>query len=315
MTLPTDLTERVLDVLDDPRVTGLVVMPGAARQPQGDGVSCDVAREGATELLARLEAVGVTDHGTLSLETVDAAPNRRARSAEHEAFGAPDDGVVWPIVEEQASEGARRSWSFFVFLSLATTLAAIAVVLDSSILVVGAMVLGPEFAPVMSLAVAVVLRRPVLARRALVLLVTGLAVAVVVTLVLSLLARGAGWVTLDDVLAPRPQTDFIWHPDRWSFVVAVLAGVAGVLSLTSGRGNVLVGVFISVTTVPAAGNLGLGLAFLNGSEITGSAAQLGLNLSGMVVAGVSTLLVQRWSGRVIGRRRSSRLRATEPAGS
>ena len=315
MTLPADLTEPVLAALDDPRVTGLVVLPGAARQPTGDAVSFDVAREGATELLARLEEVGVTEHGTLSLETVDAAPSRRAQSAEHEAFGAPDDGVVWPVVEERATEGARRSWSFFVFLSLATVLAAIAVVLDSSILVVGAMVLGPEFAPVMSVAVAIVLRRPVLARRALTLLVTGLAVAVVVTLVLSLLARSAGWVTLDDVLAPRPQTDFIWHPDRWSFVVAVLAGIAGVLSLTSGRSNVLVGVFISVTTVPAAGNLGLGLAFLNESEISGSAAQLGLNLSGMLVAGVVTLLVQRWSGRVIGRRRSSRLRATAPAGS
>lgn len=314
MTLPADLTEPVLAALDDPRVTGMVVLPGAARQPHGDAVSCDVAREGATELLARLDEVGVTEHGTLSLETVDSAPSRRARSAEHEAVGAPDDGVVWPLVEEQAAEGVRSSWSFFVFLSLATLLAAIAVVLDSSILVVGAMVLGPEFAPVMALAVAVVLRQPVLARQALMLLLTGLAVAVAVTLVLSLVARGAGWVTLEALEAPRPQTGFIWHPDRWSFVVALLAGIAGVLSLTSGRSNVLVGVFISVTTVPAAGNLGLGLAFLDSSEISGSAAQLGLNLAGMVVAGVLTL-VQRWSGRVIGRRRSSRARPTARAGS
>ena len=57
-----------------------------------------------------------------------------------------------------------------------------------------------------------------------------------------------------------PLTGFIWQPDRWSFVVALLAGVAGTLSLTAGRSNALVGVFISVTTVPAAGNLALALA-------------------------------------------------------
>ncbi len=315
MTMPADLTDTVLAVLDDPRVTGLVVLPAAARHPDGDAVLCDVPRECATEFLARLDASGVTEHGTLSLETVDAAPNRRARIAEHEAVGAPDDGVVWPVVAEQAAEGARRSWAFFVFLSLATVLAAIAVVLDSSILVIGAMVLGPEFAPVMAVAVAVVLRHPRLARDALLLLVSGLAVAVAVALLAALVARGAGWVTIDDVLAPRPQTAFIWHPDRWSVVVAVLAGVAGVLSLTSGRSNVLVGVFISVTTVPAAGNLALGLAFLDRSEIVGSASQLAVNLSGMVLAGVVTLLVQRWSGLVIGRRRSSRTLPTAPVGS
>ncbi|WP_337796620.1 DUF389 domain-containing protein [Kribbella sandramycini] len=45
----------------------------------------------------------------------------------------------------------------------------------------------------------------------------------------------------------------MWRPDKWSAVVAVLAGCAGVLSQTASRSNALVGVFISVTTVPAAG--------------------------------------------------------------
>jgi hypothetical protein len=60
--------------------------------------------------------------------------------------------------------------------------------------------------------------------------------------------------------AERPLTGFIWRPDRWSAVVAVLAGCAGVLSQTAGRANALVGVFISVTTVPAAGDLALSVA-------------------------------------------------------
>ena len=53
----------------------------------------------------------------------------------------------------------------------------------------------------------------------------------------------------------------------------------------------MVGVFISVTTVPAAGNLALGLAPWQPSEILGSLEQLGVNIAGMVVAGVLVLAV------------------------
>jgi hypothetical protein len=58
-----------------------------------------------------------------------------------------------------------------------------------------------------------------------------------------------------------------------------------------------VGVFISVTTVPAAGNLALALGTWAPSEMRGSAAQLGVNIAGMVLAGVVVLVLQRllWS--------------------
>jgi hypothetical protein len=76
-------------------------------------------------------------------------------------------------------------------------------------------------------------------------------------------------------------------------VVAVLAGIAGVLSLTSAKSGPLVGVFISVTTVPAAGAMALGLALGSGHAFGEAAAQLGINLVGILVAATATLLVQR----------------------
>ena len=79
--------------------------------------------------------------------------------------------------------------------------------------------------------------------------------------------------------------------------MAVIAAAAGVLSLTSAKSAGLAGVFISVTTVPAAGNVGLALAFGAGHEIWGSSLQLLLNLSGMAMAGWATLTIQQalWS--------------------
>ena len=150
---------------------------------------------------------------------------------------------------------------------------------------------------------ALVRRRYVLLRRAIVTLLTGFAVAIALTTVFALAGRALGWITLGDVTGPRPGTDFIYFPDKWSFIVAVIAGAAGVLSVTSARTGGLSGVFISVTTVPAAGNIALGLAFGVGHEVWGSTLQLALNLSGMALAGWTTLAVQQavWA-RVSARR-------------
>jgi uncharacterized hydrophobic protein (TIGR00271 family) len=94
-------------------------------------------------------------------------------------------------------------------------------------------------------------------------------------------------------VAPRPLTDFIWRPDALSWVVASLAGIAGILSLTSNKSGSLVGVLISVTTVPAAANAAVALAYGVVHEAVGSAAQLSINFATIVIAGVLTLLVQR----------------------
>jgi uncharacterized hydrophobic protein (TIGR00271 family) len=278
----------------DPRVLNVAVLTGAALQPPGDVLLCDVAREAASDVIATLRRLGLDEHAAIAIQDVEAMSSTAADRAEAAAPGSPDDGIIWDVVISRARADARQSWAFYTFLWLATTIAAIAVITDSAILVVGAMVVGPEFGPVVAIAVGLVLNRPLLARDAVRLLVGGFLVAIAVTTVLALVARLAGWITAADLSAPRPLTGFIWAPDRWSFVVALLAGAAGVLSLTAGRGNALVGVFISVTTVPAAGNLALAFALGVPDEIGGASAQLGINLLGMTIAGCFVLALQRF---------------------
>jgi uncharacterized hydrophobic protein (TIGR00271 family) len=292
--VPSDRSEHVLNTLvEDPRATSIVRLPGAARRPEGDMIECDVTREATSDVLAFLKAEGLYDDGAVALSSVDAAPSRNAHAAEKAAPGAPDDAVIWDAVVDQAYNEAGGSWVYYAFLTLATMIASVAVVTDSAILVVGAMVVGPEFGVVAALAVGLFLGKGGLTRRSALLLVRGFALAIALTVIAALLARAVGWVDVSDVTAARPLTGFIWRPDRWSAVVAVLAGCAGVLSQTAGRGNALVGVFISVTTVPAAGDLALSIALWAPHQIGGSAAQLGINLAGMTVAGVVTLLLQR----------------------
>ena len=93
--------------------------------------------------------------------------------------------------------------------------------------------------------------------------------------------------------AGHPFTAFISSPDRWSVIVAYLAGVAGVLSLTSAKSGALIGVLISVTTIPAAANIGVAAALGDWSEWVGAIEQLLLNLGAILLAGVGTLFLQR----------------------
>jgi uncharacterized hydrophobic protein (TIGR00271 family) len=294
----TARTDDVVAFLEaDDATTNLVVLPGAARQPAGDVVLCDVAREDTSVILADLRRLGVTRDGSIALESVELADSDEARRAILDAPGEEADAVVWETVEARCAEESRLSWSYVSFMALAAVIAISGLMTDSAILVVGAMVVGPEFGPLAGLCVAIVQRRPAEARRSLVALVVGFPVGMLATICLVLLLTATGQLDSSMLTADRPDTSFIYHPDALSFIVAFLAGVAGMLSLTSAKSGALVGVLISVTTVPAAANVAAGIAYGNGTEAGGSAVQLGLNLGGIVLAGTLTLVVQQHAWR------------------
>ncbi len=295
VTSPPDRTDAVVRLIDAcPGTAHLAVLEGAARRPSpGDLVIADIARESVDELVANLQELGIDRDGGIAIETLDTVISQAAEKAEADAPGEGADAVIWEEVVRRTSQDSILSWTYVVFLFLATTLAAIAVILDSSILVIGAMVVGPEFGPVAAIAVGLVHGRVGLLRTSFVTLVVGFVIAIVGTTLLCLIAWAVGWIGPEVFDGERPLTGFIWRPDKWSFVVAFIAGVAGVVSLTSSKSGALVGVFISVTTVPAAGDFALALALGNGRELGGSAAQLGVNLVAMVLAGVLTLLAQK----------------------
>ncbi|MDM7855160.1 DUF389 domain-containing protein [Cellulomonas alba] len=305
MSVPADLSDQVVATLaDDPSVSALARMRGASITPAGDVVTADVAREGTNAVVERLLALDLHRVGTLQVENVETWMSRAGRDAETRTPGASADAVVWPEVTLRAYSDTELNWTFVSFMCLATLMASIAIVVDSQILVVGAMVLGPEFGAVAALGVALVRRRVNLLRLAVRALVVGFVVAIAFACVAALVGRGLGWVTPADVSGSRPGTAFIYEPDKWSVIVAVVAGAAGVLSLTSARMGGLTGVFISVTTIPAAGNVALGLAFGAFAEVRGSALQLVVNLTGMAVAGWATLLLQQTVWRRVSERRA-----------
>lgn len=306
-------TGRIVELLThDSAVSSVAVHRGVSVKPKGDIVEADVAREGVNEIVDVLLGMGIHRSGSILLAEVPTWMSQNGFEADQVTPGASSDAVVWSEVTQTAYEDSEFNWTFVSFMFLATVLVAIAILLDSTILLIGAMVLGPEFGAVAALGVALVRRRFALLRRAVASLTAGFVLAILATTVLALIVRGLGWITVVDVVESRPDTEFIYSPDRWSFIVAVLAGAAGVLSLTSAKLGGLSGVFISVTTIPAAGNMALGMAFGLGDTVAGSGLQLLLNLAGMAVAGWLTLALQQasWGRASAYRARLLRSRST-----
>ena len=294
----SDLSSAVVSLLErSEAVSSLAIVHDASIRPAGDVITADVAREGANDVLDELRALGVHHFGSVHVEPINAWISQRGFDADRRTPGSSADAVVWVEVTQRAYEDSELNWTYLSFMTLATLIAGVAIVLDSQVLIIGAMVLGPEFVPIAALGLALVRKRRSLFGLALQTLVLGFAVSILVTTVLALVARWAGWIDLADLTGRRPDTAFIYTPDRWSLVVAVIAAAAGVLSLTSAKVGGLSGVFISVTTVPASGNVALGLAFGAWDEVSGSALQLLINVCGMAVAGWLTLGFQQaaWS--------------------
>ncbi|MGW0999322.1 DUF389 domain-containing protein [Streptomyces sp. NPDC002520] len=292
---PAEKTDEVVRLIEDTIGTAhLVVLPTAARNPVGDLVLCDVAREAGDELIGGLRRLGLDETGSIAVEDIDLSLSRRADKAEDEAPGEGADAVLWEGLTEATHEESTLSVTYVAFITLATMIAACGVVLDNAVLIVGAMAVGPEFGPLAGFSTALVRRRPRLALRSLTALLVGFAVAMAVTVGFTVFMDAVDLFHRSDLEGERPNTAFVYAPDAFSFIVAVLAGIAGTLSLTSAKSGALVGVAISVTTVPAAANAAVALAYGDTAQTAGSTYQLLLNLLGIVLAGTLTLLAQKW---------------------
>ena len=166
------------------------------------------------------------------------------------------------------------------------------------------MAISPDLLPITAVAVGLVGRRLRLAGQALLTLVLGLATASVAAAIFAL---------VQDWLDPIPSSldidttvlGSLTTVNDETIAVALAAGVAGMLALET-RASSGVGVAISVTTIPAAGYLGVAVG-LGVGNVGGALAVLGTNVAMLVVGASATLAVQRaLVRRAIARRRDRR---------
>ena len=297
---PPDVTELLVDVLvADSGVSNVLVLTGSARRPVGDAVHFDVLTRSANSVLGQLRALQDDHRNSIVIENVDAHIGEGADPAATSGLVQKDAAPIWDVVEAKIRTDAVYAPSFFILLAIAGLIGAVGILTNSQILIVGAMVVGPEYNAIMGIALGIDKRdRPAILRGSAALL-AGFSAAIIVTLVFSLAIRWSGRTPEAFSLGLRPVSSLIDKPNLFSVVVAVLAGIVGVVSLTESRASTLIGVFISVTTIPAAADIALSTAYASWTEAWGSALQLLLNVVVLITIGALVLRLQRiiWRSR------------------
>jgi uncharacterized hydrophobic protein (TIGR00271 family) len=295
---PTATTEQVVALLSaNSGVMNLIVAREAAINPDGDAVHFDVITAEANPVLRGLRALEVDRHGSIVVENVDFEISNRAAAAENREPTIENLAPIWESAEATIRGLGHYAPSWFTLMVIAALIATVGILTNSQILIVGAMVVGPEYGAIINVGFGLHKRTrpPVVAgMRA---LIFGFGAAIIACLLFSLVIRAFDLQPAAYSNGIRPVSDLIDEPNVFSIIVAVLAGVVGVVSLTEARANTLIGVFVSVTTIPAAADIGLSGAFGSWSEARGSAVQLLLNVGILIAVGVVGLKVQQrlWS--------------------
>jgi len=301
---PSDLTDGLLRILAaDQGVLNLVVLRGQASNPNGDAIEFDVLNSTANTMLRTFRQMHLDRRGSIVIEPVELAISVAADETENRQLGRLARVPVWEEVEARIRAGGSYAPSFYLYLVIAGVIGAVGILTNSQILIVAAMVVGPEYGAITSIALGLDRRDRRSVRDGLFALVVGFLVAIVAALAFGATIR---WLDLEPMafnLGVRPVTHLIDTPNIYSVVVALLAGIVGIVSLTEARTSTLLGVFISVTTIPAASDIGVATAFGSWSEARGSLLQLLLNILILIVVGLLTLKMVRLIWQRISNRR------------
>lgn len=294
---PSERSGEVVQILvAEPGATNVTLACGGSVDPPGDVIEADLARASVNAAISALSALDLVRTGSISFASSGTMLSSAGERADAAAPTPADRVVVWAQLLGQAREGARFTPTFLAFLTIAILLSAVGVTTASPLTLVGAMVVGPEFRPLAALSVGLVRRDPRLVRASVRTLAISFTAAMAITVLATLVWVRLGWIGVGNVESAH-AFDFIYQVGPFSLVVALLAGVAGMLAVVTSSSAVLVGVFISVTTVPAAGLAAVAAFAGKWHAALSSLVQLGVNLIGIVVAGVAVLLLLQLADR------------------
>jgi uncharacterized hydrophobic protein (TIGR00271 family) len=287
--LGNDEVARVGGLLKGASGVGQVIRSGTDFDGQRVMLAAEIKPEAVDDVIADMEARGV-DPADLQVVQLDSAATIEAGT--HSWLAARGSSLVWTSVVNQARENALFSGKYAAFMAIAGVIAAVGVLASNTILIVGAMAISPDLVPVTSAAVGIVGGRPRLVGRSLATLGLGFLCTIAAATATALAARLLGLVPAGYTLSLVTGVSTLAQFGFLIMVVAFVAGIAGILAFET-KASAAVGVAISVTTIPAAAFVGVGLGLSQLAEVPQGAAVLVINVLLLVAGATAGLAVQR----------------------
>ena len=291
VTIPTGKREAVLETLEARDIEYVVTDETSNRDITGV-VSFPLPTEAVEEVLDALRDAGLEEEAyTVVLDVQTVISHRFERLQEEYEEKKQEDAPRIARDELRATAvGLAPQFSTFVVMSAISAIVATSgILLDSPAVVVGSMVIAPLLGPAMETSVGSVIADNDLFARGVKLQVVGLVVAIAAAALFAMLARTIHLVPPGlDILA-IDQVSGRLSPDFLSLTVAIGAGVAGALSLSTGVPTALVGVMIAAALIPPTAVIGIGIAWSMQQAIVGSSVLVLINILSINLAALAVL--------------------------
>lgn len=159
-------------------------------------------------------------------------------------------GVRRGLILAEVARGARLDRNYPLLVALSASIAMIGMLMNSTVVVIGAMLVSPLMGPIMGMAFGLATLDNQLIRRALLTLLAGMAVAIVISSAITFVSP------IQDVTTEITNRT---RPSLFDLAIAVVGGIAGVFALLRRNSGVMVGVAIATTLMPPIATIGFGL--------------------------------------------------------
>ncbi|HMB92805.1 MAG TPA: TIGR00341 family protein [Rhodothermales bacterium] len=233
------------------------------------------------------EEIGLENECRVVLSSVEATvphpPDKSETPEESAAKKAPLARVSRDELYQDVIDAIDVSKIFHIFVFLSTVVAAGGMLRNNVAVVIGAMVIAPLLGPNIALALGTTLGDTSLLRRALWVNITGVILALVLSVLIGLL------FTID------PTTPELFARTRVhlsDIVLALAAGAAGALSFTRGMAESLIGVMVAVALLPPLVALGILMGAGYWLAATGALLLVLTNVVCVNLSAVTTFFIQ-----------------------
>ena len=241
-------------------------------------------------VLEQLEETGIDREQYTTVTSLESAMTPRVEALQ-ERFADDFDPLTRPELRSKARDISRDRRSLLAMVLLSTIIAVAGLLIESTAVVVGAMVIAPLVGPVLTAAVGAVTNDREMLLGSLRLQGAGLVIALAGALAFSYGLKWSGFfpsslaVSSIDLIALRIAPNFV------TIAIGLAAGAAGAYGLMTKGPTSLIGVMIAAALIPAAATVGIAAAWGQYRIALGSLLLLLLSLILINVAAFATL---RW---------------------
>ncbi|MFB6280956.1 MAG: TIGR00341 family protein [Haloferacaceae archaeon] len=288
--VPTGKREAVIGVLEDEGVDYALTDEVSGREYTAV-VTFPLPTEAVEPVLDALREAGVERDAYTVVTTAETVVSRKFDDlAERYAEEVDEDRIARDELVARAKDLAPEPRSYFVLTVVSAVVATAGLLLDSPAVVVGSMVIAPLVGPAMSTGIGTVVDEHDLFVRGVRLQVLGGLLAVTSAGAFAYLLQASGAVPMEasEVFAIGEVRERL-APDVLSLAVALAAGAAGALSLSTGVSTALVGVMIAAALVPPTAVVGIGIAWGEPTAVVGSAVLVLVNFLSVNFAALAVL--------------------------